>query len=159
MWALRTCITLRCEVSSVLDERVVLDVAPLAQFLLTDGADVAVLLLAMLLHVEEPVALEVADLALELDDSGVNALVSGDRGLAGEELVAEVARVGLREHVRHLLVLAQLPRRKELLVAQVALEAGVSPSVELCPMVSKPNVRAKVSNGRTLVAYVHLKFR
>lgn len=113
----------------------------------------------MLLHVEEPVALEVADLALELDDSGVNAFVSGDRGLAGEELVAEVARVRLREHVRHLLVLAQLSRRKELLVAQVALEAGVSPSVELCPMVSKPNVRAKVSNGRTLVAYVHLKFR
>lgn len=140
----------------MLDERVVLDVAPLAELLLADGADVAVLLLAVLLHVEEAVALEVADLALELDDARVDALVRRHGGLAREELVAEVAGVGLREHVRHLLVLAQLPRRQELLVAQVALEARVRSPVELGAVVGQAHVCAQVPDRRALVANVDL---
>lgn len=70
-----TGVVLRGEVATVSDEGVVLHLAPLAETFLADGADVAVLLLPVLLHADVAVALEVADLAFELYDPRMNALV------------------------------------------------------------------------------------
>jgi len=98
----------------MLVQRMILDVRPLRQLLTANGANVAVLLLRVRLHRVVPVALEVADLALELDDAGVDALVSCHRCLTGEKLFTKVACIRLGEHVRHLLVLPQLTWRQEL---------------------------------------------
>ena len=63
------------EIAAVLVERVILNVRPLGQLALANGANKAVLLASMLLHVQEAVAFKVADFALELDNAGVNAFM------------------------------------------------------------------------------------
>jgi hypothetical protein len=55
---------------------VVLDVTPFGKLGLTNRANITMLLAPMFFHVQKAVAFEITDLALELDDSGVNSFVS-----------------------------------------------------------------------------------
>jgi hypothetical protein len=59
----------------MIDQHVVLEVTPFAELLLANGAKVTMLVLPMVLHVQETVALKVAYFALELNDARVDALV------------------------------------------------------------------------------------
>ena len=60
------------------DQHMVLQVAPLAQFRLANRAQISMLILSMVLHVQESIALEIANLALEFDDARVDTLMGGD---------------------------------------------------------------------------------
>jgi len=115
----------------MLQHSVMFHLRPLSHFLLADGTQVAMFLLAVILHHIVPVALMIADLTLEFDNPCVDSLVCGNRRLASEELLAEVAAVSLGKHMNHLLVLPQLSRCQEFLVTEVALEAGLGPPVKL----------------------------
>lgn len=55
----------------------IFDVTPLGEFSLANRANISMLLLSMLFHIEETVALEVANLALKLDNSRVDTFVRG----------------------------------------------------------------------------------
>lgn len=57
-----------------------------------------------------------------------------NRSFAGKKFVAKVAGIGLRKNMRHFLVFAEFTRREELLVAEIAFEAGIGTTVELGSM-------------------------
>lgn len=128
----------------------VLELRKFGNFIVANGASVAVFLLSVLLHGNVSVALEVAHLTLELYNAGVDSLMGHDPHFTDEDLLAEVARVGLSEDVRHLLMLSKLAWSEELHVAERATESGIGSSMEFFPMVEKAVVRAEVPDHRAL---------
>ena len=79
-----------------------------------------------------------------------------NRGFGDKQLLTEVALVSLCENVGHLLVLSQFSWRKEFLVAKVALEARLLPTVEFGAVVEKTKFRAHVLDGSAFEANIHL---
>jgi len=147
---MRTRVDVSGEVAAVLVQHVALHVFPNGELVLAHGANVAVLLLLVVLHVRVAVAFEVADFALEADDARVNALVSSYRCFRSEQFVAKMASIGLREHVNHLLVLPQLPGREELLATERAFESRMGATMELLPMMEEPAFGAEILDGNAL---------
>lgn len=82
-----------------------------------------------------------------------------NRSFASEQFFAKMTWIRFCEYMRHLLVLAELAWRQELLIAEIASEAGICTTMKFGTMHQQTTVRTQISNWRALKTHVLLKLQ
>lgn len=98
----------------------------------------------MFLHLQISASLEIANIALKLQNSSVNSFMNCHTDVTDEYLFTKVTLERFREHMRHFAMLPKLPGRQKLLTTIWASESRVAATVELGSMteqsVGRPHV-------------------